>query len=114
MDTETDAEEGAVLVTGASSGIGAEMARVAASDGFDVVLTARREERLREIADEVEDEHGVETFFFTKDLSNPDAPRQLYDEVNDAGIEVHTLVNNAGFGVYGGFDETNGDAELDM
>lgn len=114
MDTETDNDEGAVLVTGASSGIGAEMARVAASDGFDVVLTARREERLREVADEVEDEHGVETYVIKKDLSNTEAPRQLYDEVQDAGIEVHTLVNNAGFGVYGGFDETDAATELDM
>jgi len=114
MDTETDAEEGAVLVTGASSGIGAEIARVAASDGFDVVLTARHEERLREVADSVEDEHGVGTTVLPKDLSNPDAPQELYDKVQDENIEVHTLVNNAGFGVYGGFDETDADTELDM
>ncbi|MDZ7689285.1 MAG: SDR family oxidoreductase [Halobacteriales archaeon] len=104
----------AVLVTGASSGIGAELAHVAGSDGFDVVLTARREERLHEIADEVEEEHGVETFVVKKDLSETDAPCELYDEVDDAGIDVHTLVNNAGFGVYGGFDGTDWDTELDM
>ena len=113
-DTETDNDEGAVLVTGASSGIGAEMARVAASDGFDVVLTARREERLREVADAVEDEGGVKTYVIEKDLADPDAPQELYDEVQDVDTEVHTLVNNAGFGVYGGFDETDGEAELDM
>jgi short-subunit dehydrogenase len=110
----TDTDEGAVLVTGASSGIGAELARVAASDGFDVVLTARREERLVEVADSVEGEHGVETHVVTKDLADRDAPQELYDELRDAGIEVHTLVNNAGFGVYGGFDETDAGAELDM
>ena len=104
----------AVLVTGASSGIGAEIARFAASDGFDLVLTARREERLREVADSVEDEHGVETFVVTKDLSEPGAARELYDEVEGADIGVHTLVNNAGFGVYGGFEETDWETELDM
>jgi len=107
-------DEGAVLVTGASSGIGAEMARVAASDGFDIVLTARREEHLREVADAVREEHDVETSVFTNDLSKPDAPRQLYDEVKEAGIEIHTLINNAGFGVYGGFEETDADTELNM
>ena len=111
---EKDAEEGAVLVTGASSGIGAEMTRVAASDGFDVVLTARREERLREVAESVEDEYGVEATVLRKDLADPDAPQELYDEVQDEGIEVHTLVNNAGFGVYGGFEETDAETELDM
>jgi short-subunit dehydrogenase len=106
--------EDAVLVTGASSGIGAEMVKVAASDGFDIVLTARREERLREVADSVEDEHGVKTYVVTKDLSNSDAPKELYEKVQDENIEVHTLVNNAGFGVYGGFDETDADTELNM
>jgi len=107
-------DEGAVLVTGASGGIGAEFVRRVADDGFDVVLTARREERLEEIADEVESEHGVSATVITKDLSEPDAAQELYEEVSDEGIEVHTLVNNAGFGAYGRFDETNGDAETDM
>lgn len=112
MSAETD--EGTVLITGASSGIGAEMAEVVASDGFDLVLVARREERLREVADGAEDEHGVETTVLPKDLTDPDAPRELYEEVEDAGIEVRTLVNNAGFGVFGGYDETDGETELDM
>lgn len=110
----TDTDEGAVLITGASSGIGAEMARFAASDGFDLVLAARREESLNEVADSVEDDHGVEVTVLQKDLTDPDAPQELYDETEGAGIEVHTLVNNAGFGVYGGYDETDGEAELDM
>lgn len=107
-------ERPTVLVTGASGGIGTEFVRRVADDGFDVVLTARREERLKELADEVEDEHDVSATVITKDLSASDAPQELYDEVSDEGIEVHTLVNNAGFGVYGRFDETNGDAETDM
>jgi short-subunit dehydrogenase len=110
----TDTQEGVVLITGASSGIGAEVARVAASDGFDLVLTARREENLNEVADSVEDEHGVGVTVLKKDLTDPDAPQELYDETEGAGIGVHTLVNNAGFGVYGGFEETDSEAELDM
>jgi len=106
--------EGAVLITGASSGIGAEMARVAAADGFGLILTARREDRLNEVAEGVEDEHGVKVTVLKKDLTDPDAPRELYDETEGAGIEVRTLVNNAGFGVFGGYDETDGEAELDM
>jgi short-subunit dehydrogenase len=113
-DTDVNAEEGAVLVTGASSGIGAEMAHIAAADGFDIVLTARREERLREVADAVEEEHGVETTVLPKDLTDPSAPQELYDETEGVGTEVRTIVNNAGFGVYGGFEETDSDAELDM
>ena len=107
-------ESNTVLITGASSGIGAELARVVASEGYNLVLTARREERLRDVADVVEDEHGVEAEVIPKDLSRLEAPQELYDETEGSGTKIHTLVNNAGFPVHGRFDESNLGAELDM
>lgn len=104
----------AVLITGASGGIGAEFVRQVAEDSYDIVLTARREERLKELKDEAEDDYGVSATVITKDLAEPDAPDELYDEIRDKGIEIDTLINNAGFGVYGGFDETEARAEEDM
>lgn len=109
-----EGESNTVLITGASSGIGAELTRVVASEGYDVVLTARREERLREVADVVEDEHGVEAEVIPKDLSKSEAPQELYDETVVSGTEIHTVINNAGFPVYGRFDESDLGAELDM
>jgi len=103
-----------VLITGASGGIGTALVRHITDDGYDVVLTARREKRLKELAEEVKDEHGVSATVVTKDLSEPGSSRELYEEVQEGGTEIHTLINNAGFGVYGRFDETNGDAETDM
>jgi len=102
------------LVTGASSGIGRELADVIAADGYDLVVTARREERLRELADEVESEHGVEATVILQDLSEPTAADDLFDAVRNRGITVHTLVNNAGVPVYGRFTETDREAERDM
>lgn len=107
-------DNGTALVTGASGGIGAALSRRIASDGYDVVLTARRKERLDELAEEIEDHHGVATTVITKDLAEPNAPRELFEAVRDAGRHVHTLVNVAGFPVYGRFAETPIEEELEM
>lgn len=101
-------------ITGASSGIGTELARQIASDGYDIVLTARREPRLNDVAGELEDRYDVSTMVVPKDLADPDAPQELFEEVQGEGIRVHTLVNNAGFPVYGRFDEAPLDEELAM
>ncbi|MEM6799680.1 MAG: SDR family oxidoreductase [Planctomycetota bacterium] len=87
-----------VLITGASSGIGLELARLFAADGCRLVLTARSEERLHQLADELREKHGSEVYILIEDLADPDAPQRLYDAVRVAGLEVDTLVNNAGFG----------------
>lgn len=100
-----------VLVTGASSGIGRELADVAAADGCDLVLVARREERLNELAAAVETDHGVTATVLPQDLAEPAAAETLYDAVRAEGIEVHTLVNNAGVPVYGRFTETDRENE---
>lgn len=94
-----------VLVTGASGGIGAELTRVVAGEGFDVVLTARREERLDKLARNVENRFGVTASVIPKDLADPAAPRELFDAVQASGHDVHTLANIAGYPVYGRFDD---------
>jgi short-subunit dehydrogenase len=91
------------LVTGASSGLGSEFARALAREGVSVVLTARREERLRELASELEKAHQVSTRVVAADLADPSAAEQLTEAVRD--LEIAILVNNAGFGYAGGFDK---------
>ena len=87
------------LVTGASAGIGTELARVFAEHGFDVVLTARREDRLRSVAAAIEREFGVETQIIPADLADPSAPQALFDEIVRRSLTIDALVNNAGYGV---------------
>jgi len=94
------------LVTGASAGIGLAYARVAAEHGFDIVLTARREKRLEELAREIERTYGRQTCVIPADLADPDAPQRLFDAVQHEGIAVDMLVNNAGFGSRGYFRRT--------
>ncbi|MEQ1758684.1 MAG: SDR family oxidoreductase [Vicinamibacterales bacterium] len=89
------------LVTGASAGIGAAFAEEFARHGYDVVLTARREDRLRELATRLEREHGIRARVLTADLARRDAPRELAQALEREGIVVDALVNNAGYGVPG-------------
>jgi short-subunit dehydrogenase len=91
------------VITGASSGIGAELARAFAARGYPLVLAARRHERLEALAGELGAAHGVRTEVMALDLEDRDAPQDLAEMLRDAGITVHTLVNNAGFGLRGTF-----------
>jgi len=91
------------LVTGASSGIGAALARVYASHGYDLAITARRDDRLAALADEIRLRHGVEILTLPADLARTDAPEKLLDEIAAHGRVVDALVNNAGYGLAGGF-----------
>lgn len=84
------------LVTGASAGLGLEFARQLASRGHDLVLVARREERLKEVASELSQRHGVDVAFFAADLADRNTPASIEAFVRDRGIEVDWLVNNAG------------------
>ena len=90
-------------MTGASAGIGAEFARALARDGLSVVLTARREERLRELASELEKTYHVATRVVAEDLADPAGAGRVADAVAD--LEIAVLVNNAGFGASGRFDK---------
>jgi len=94
------------LITGASSGIGLELARVFAADGVNVILSARSEDKLLALAKEVSEAHHVKAEVVVSDLSVVGAAQGLYDAVKEKGLAVDYLVNNAGFGVYGEFKET--------
>ena len=102
------------LVTGASSGIGADIARELAARGHGVTLVARREERLRELADEIAGRHGVTADTVACDLGDPAGRERLVTAVKDRGLEVGVLVNNAGFGSGGSFQGLDQDRELAM
>lgn len=102
------------LITGASSGIGLELARLFAADNSNLVLVARREEKLRALADELKSEFGVDVFVLAKDLSQKSAPREIFDELQRQGIQVDVVVNNAGFGSRGKFAELGEEAQVDM
>ncbi len=91
------------VITGASSGIGAELARIFASKGYSLVLVARRHERLEALAGEIRAAHEVQAETMALDLEDREAPQDLAEMLRDRGIRVHTLVNNAGFGLRGNF-----------
>jgi hypothetical protein len=99
----TDLHGRCALVTGASSGLGTDFARELAARGCRLVLVARREARLRTLADELRGAHGTEARIEAVDLGDAAAREALFDRLAAAGVEVDVLVNNAGFGVYGDF-----------
>lgn len=99
------------LVTGASAGIGAALARELASHGARLILTSRRKQRLEALARELAGK-GNETRIVVADLNDPAAPQQICDATEGAGIAVDILVNNAGLGQYGAFHETPAEQEL--
>ena len=113
MDTHTLSNQTA-LVTGASGGLGADFARELAAKGADLILVARREEQLRVVAMEIEQKYSVQVQVIALDLSVADAPQMLYDRLQQAGIRVSVLVNNAGFGIYGNFAEVPWEREKAM
>ena len=94
------------LVTGASAGIGAAFARILASHGYDVALTARRGDRLETLAEEIRMRSGVETLTVAADLAEPDAPAKILERLAAEGRVVDALVNNAGYGLPGAYGET--------
>lgn len=98
---------GAALITGASAGLGEAFARRCASEGMDLVLVARRKERLEAVAEMLERDHGVKVLVIAKDLSEPDAPAAIKQACDEASVTVSMLVNNAGFGTYSAFHETD-------
>ncbi len=100
------------LITGASSGIGLEFARLFAHDGYNLVLVARRVIELEKLKVELENRSRVSVKVIQKDLAKPESAKELFDELKDTEIDV--LVNNAGFGYLGKFDEANWDVHNSM
>jgi short-subunit dehydrogenase len=102
------------LVTGASGGLGYQFAKILAREGFHLVLVARSEGKLKQLADELRDQHNISVRVLPKDLGAPAAPDQLCKELDAEGIQIDVLINNAGFASYGYFWETPLAAELEM
>ena len=90
-----------VLITGGSSGIGEAFADVFAAEGFDLVLAARREDRLQAVAARIERQYGRRVHVIVSDLAQPDASRWLCDTIAARGLTIDALVNNAGYGIPG-------------
>lgn len=103
-----------VLVTGGSAGIGRALADQFAGGGHDLVLVARREKKLAEVATGLEDRHGVDCETIVMDLSEPNSPHTLFDGVQARDIEVDILVNNVGIGTQGPFVAIDADREADQ
>src|SRR6476661_8727152 len=101
------------LVTGASSGIGADIARELAKRGLGVTLVARREDRLRTLADELA-ATGVRVEVIGADVADPDARATMVDTINSRGLDVEVLINNAGYGSGGSFVELSAESEVAM
>lgn len=95
------------LITGASSGIGKEFAKLFASDKHDVVLVARRIDKLNELKTELESEYGIRVITIEKDLSQRTAAQEIFDKLQKDNVQIDFLINNAGLGSVGFFDETD-------
>ncbi len=102
------------LITGASSGLGVEFLKLYAADGYDLILVARSEGKLKEIAAGLEKSHSIKAHVLTCDLSEPGSPDTLFAQIEKKGLTVDALVNNAGYGDFGFFTETSLEKELGM
>jgi short-subunit dehydrogenase len=102
------------LVTGASSGLGVDFAAILAERGCNLILVARREDRLQKLAEELRGRHGVQVHVIALDLAPLGAAQQLYDRVRGLGLEVDVLINNAGFGAHGPFIDVPWEREQEM
>ena len=103
-----------ILITGASSGIGYEMAQQLAALKYNLILTARSEDKLAAMQQEISSKYGITVHCIPKDLGKTAQAAQLFDDIKNAGYQVSHLVNNAGFGDYGSFLETSLERELNM
>src|SRR6478736_9328256 len=101
------------LITGASSGIGLDLAQLMAPN-FDLIITARNQPQLEKIAQELQAAHGNHVHVVPADLTLPEAPQQIFAEIERRGLPVDILINNAGFGAYGLFAESNLQNDMEM
>ncbi len=103
-----------MLITGASSGIGWELADLFAKADYRVIAVARNETKLTELQQQLNEKYGKKPVVIVKDLVQPNAVRELVEELQAKTIHIDVLINNAGFGLYGSYLETDGEEELDM
>src|SRR5262245_836106 len=99
-------QKGVAIVTGASSGIGFELCKLFARDGYSLLISARRADALNSLAEELQTS-GATVTTFTTDLASSDAPQQICEAAEGMSQPVEVLVNNAGFGTYGPFATTD-------
>ena len=104
----------AALITGASNGIGFEMAKIFAVKDINLVLVARRKDKLDELKRELEAKHKVWVYTIGKDLALPGAAKEIFDEVKANSLSIDYLVNNAGFGDFGPFAESDWNKQEQM
>jgi uncharacterized protein len=102
------------LITGSSGGIGLELAKIHAEKGHNLVLVALSREILNELKTDLERDYKVQVYVIEKDLSHPDNVREVYDELKQNNISIDYLINNAGFGDFGFFAESNWDKQKKM
>jgi len=102
------------LITGASSGIGWELAKIFAANKTNLVLVARSRQKLEQLANELRSQHGIAIEIIVKDLSNYETAQEIYDSCSQKSIQIDYLVNNAGFGDFGMFAERDWDKQLQM
>lgn len=102
------------LITGASSGIGLELSRIHASNGGDLIIVARGEDNLTVLKKELQEKYNCSVYIIVKDLSNPTAATEIYNEVKEQNLDVDFLLNNAGFGGQGFFHEREWEKDLAM
>ena len=103
-----------VLITGASSGIGLELAKCFAADGCRLILVARNREAMEKLAEALRLKNGIEAMVLPADLSRPEIPKHIFEKLSAQEISVDVLVNNAGFGAHGTFVEMSLPQQLDM
>lgn len=110
----TDNRNKYALITGATSGIGYELTKLFAKDGYSLVLVARNEERLQQVSDELKQQYSIEVTPVAKDLFSPTAAEEIYNKTKEMGITINVLVNDAGQGEWGPFMETDLRRDLDI
>ncbi len=114
MSLPAPSPDSTALVTGASSGIGVDLARQLAMRGHNVVLAARREDRMKDLAEELTAQHGVRADVLAVDLIDPEARDALPGRIEALGLKVNILINNAGYGSAGSFTELDATSEANM
>ena len=102
------------LITGASSGIGKEFAKIHAEKGGNLVIIARSEDKLNELKKELQTKHNTSVVVIVKDLTEVNAPKEIYEQLKSASIKIDYLINNAGFGGLGRFDKRELDDDISM
>lgn len=103
-----------VLLTGASSGIGLSLAHIFAREGYSLILVSRDQTKLQTVKQELEKDSQQKIYSIAKDLSLPTSAQEVFDEVQKLGVTITALVNNAGWGDYGSFDESDRNKQLNM